>query len=705
MLVFASGTSAPAEGPENAIEPAPAPAAAEISLPPAPEQELRGVWFHTYSPQDWDAVCGRLKEAGINAIFVRVGRGGNVIYDSEYLPKDRFAEEAGIDELANICEAARKAGLQFHAWRVNYHMGSAPKWYRQRMSEEGRLARDPEGTEAKFANPGDPRNALLEYRVMMEMVEKYPIDGLHLDYIRYTEVPSYDFDYGEVSRREFERVLGRRVPSWPNDVRFGPLRLAYDNWMRSNIDGLVHRVALGIRQRKPDVMLSAAVWPRHRRYWTLIKQDWPKWVREGWLDFVVPMDYSKSDERFESLVREQVGVCRGVRPVVPGIGGWLLKDGDQLVRQVAITRRYGTAGFVIFAYNADNIDELLAAVRDRIATNESVPMDNLVRFRVELPEAEPRRDDAFAAVKDRPMRVLLGVSMRPGLFREVERIRSEFFWVDPAAGSRRRLGAGTGRARAAWRGSVTPPEGLSQPWVRTEIIFLNGARRTVWRRGPLVEGMEAGEYERWVAQDHPPQVEGPGLRVGVYQPGLGAERWVESLGADPALNVFLLHRLRADHLAVCDVVVIPQLVDASLINTESYRAVRAWVRKGGRLILLHDAVGFRLHPPLFAEIGRADRRIEDPGEIVVAEDWKKKLGLDDFRTGYDDYLALLPGEKAEEILARDPEGDPVAVAGRWGRGEVVLLGTIFAYPSDREILPGERDFLKGLLEWLGEGVR
>lgn len=694
-----------ADGPEDAASAGEGetPAAEEMPvLPPASQQELRAVWIHTYAPQDWDEICGRLRDHGFNALFARVSRGGNVIYDSEYLPKDTWARDAGVDELQRVCDAAHKAGLQLHAWRVNYHMGSAPLWYRERLEQEGRLSSDPDGKIARFANPGDPRNALLEYRVMMEMVEKYPIDGLHLDYIRYTEVPSYDFDYSDVSRAEFERRIGRRVKRWPLDVRSGPMRLLYDNWMRSNIDGLVRETALGVRRIKPEVMLSAAVWPRHRRYWTLIKQDWPKWVDEGWLDFVVPMDYSGDDERFESLVKEQAGVVDGRRPLVVGIGGWLLESPEQLLRQIAVTRRYGASGFCLFSYLSEQIAEQLEAVRDHVALSDASAMSNDAWIDVRVDGSIPRRDQPRAIVAGRSASAFVGLSVRSDLARRMDRLHAMVFWVDPLTGARTEMGSATGRARAGWRGEVQIPEGISQPWVRGTLFLRDGSTREVWRRGPLFEGLDESAYRDWAARDGSAAPEGPGLRVGVYQPGLGAEKWVEAFGDDPELNVFLLYRLRRDHLAACDVVVVPQLVDASLLDQDACDVLRSWVRDGGSLVLLHDAVGYRLHPPIFGELAWGRELVESttvqPAEGAgIGDTWTR------FEHGYDDHVALTVEGDDARVLATDADGNAVAVAGRWGRGSVLLLGTIFGHPLDREIPPGELEFVRTLVAGLASG--
>src|SRR5207245_2028916 len=50
----------------------------DLGLTSAPAGEIRGVWIHTYAPTDWDRVARQVKAAGLNCLFVRVGRGGNV---------------------------------------------------------------------------------------------------------------------------------------------------------------------------------------------------------------------------------------------------------------------------------------------------------------------------------------------------------------------------------------------------------------------------------------------------------------------------------------------------------------------------------------------------------------------------------------------------------------------------------------------------
>ncbi|HVF11438.1 MAG TPA: family 10 glycosylhydrolase, partial [Abditibacteriaceae bacterium] len=343
------------------IAPQPAPLATRTS-------EIRGIWIHTYGPYDWDTVMKKIAAAGFNCVFVRVARGMNAIYPSQYLPRDGWAEAAGGDEMQRALDAAHRNGLEFHAWKVCFNSNAAtrtgpgPRAFHDPMVAEDRVSRDPAGTQATFLTPGDPRNEELEFNVMLELATKYNVDGVHFDYIRYTEEPSYDFDYGDVSRREFEKATGKVVFSWPADVYSGPRKLEYEDWERDNINRLVRRVYEAVKKAKPQVQVSAAVWRKHRLYRAALKQDWLRWVQEGWLDFVVPMDYTADAEDFRETVRAQVANTAGKMPIAAGIASYMQKTPEDLLKQIEIARQEDTDGYVLFAYKTEGFDEMLDAL-------------------------------------------------------------------------------------------------------------------------------------------------------------------------------------------------------------------------------------------------------------------------------------------------------------------------------------------------------
>src|SRR5690606_28125543 len=97
------------------------PAAAQTHSEARPE--IRGAWIHNYGPFDWEDAMKKLADAGFNAVFVRVARGANAIYPSQHLPRDDWADGKPEDEFQKALDAARRNGLEFHAWKVCFFAG------------------------------------------------------------------------------------------------------------------------------------------------------------------------------------------------------------------------------------------------------------------------------------------------------------------------------------------------------------------------------------------------------------------------------------------------------------------------------------------------------------------------------------------------------------------------------------------------------
>ena len=140
-------------------------------------------------------------------------------------------------------------------------------------------------------------------------------------------------------------------------------------------------------------------------------------------------------------------------------------------------------------------------------------------------------------------------------------------------------------------------------------------------------------------------------------------------------------------LAKSQVIIIPKA--AALFFNRSREMVRDWVAKGGRIMLLHDSVGYRRLKSYFPEIGEA---VMNPKthEAVVVKEHPVTAG---FKTGqqlkhaYTDHIGMKPGPQGEMLL-KDERDLAVVVVGKVGKGKVVLNGMITGYAS---LAPGNYD--------------
>ena len=593
----------------------------------------------------------KIADAGLNCVFVRVARGVNALYPSKILPMDGWAEDAwkdgkGTDELKTMIEAAHKNGLEFHAWKVNFNAnagmraGAGPAAFYQKMKADDRLMRDVNGVQTTALNPGDPRNRQLEVDVMKELVDNYDVDGVHFDYIRYTEVggdgkENFDFDYGDVSRFEFEKSRGMKVANWPADVFSGHLKTEYEDWERENINDVVKRVYANTKASKPNVQVSASVWRANRKYRAGLKQDWTRWARENWLDFVVPMDYTADNARFESDMKTQIPNVAGHIPFAAGIGNYLIKDPQDVAGQIEIARKNGADGYVLFAYNDDNIDAVLAAVK----TANAIPA---------IPSYHaPRADWKIArgiARKDAPTAFAVGEQIEAS----VAFANNAKDWKSARASVRLEglqdqfpldLGAEINLSDAApLQGKVVVPEGIWQPVLRGEATDADGKTWPIAIRGPLVEGLSEGAMFDLKARALPPYFAPDQRAVAVYAGGQASAGLMKALKDAPGVDAELIYALKPEMWKQAKVLIVPHLEDVQDLTPETINDLRKYVSNGGRLILTHDAVGYRWHQRLFPEIGVGVERLDGKEIVVQANDWNVTPGA--VTQGYSDHVVI-----------------------------------------------------------------
>ena len=100
----------------------------------------------------------------------------------------------------------------------------------------------------------------------------------------------------------------------------GALRNAFLDWRRAQITRLVSAVHAEVKAIKPSVQVSAAVFPDAPSAFDDVGQDWRKWITDGLVDFLCPMDYTTEMPSFTNLVAQQLAYAAGRIPIYPGIG-------------------------------------------------------------------------------------------------------------------------------------------------------------------------------------------------------------------------------------------------------------------------------------------------------------------------------------------------------------------------------------------------
>lgn len=330
-----------------------------------PNKEVRGVWLHVREDRHPKTVMPELKRLGINMAVLRIAGGTAAFYASKVQPdvQDPLAPDG--DWLAEAVRHAHANGIEIHPYVNNCVVeGRTSPETLARLRAAGRLQEGPDGRPIDWFCPSQEVNFEAMERPMVEIASEYDVDGIQYDFIRY---PNASGCFCEKCRQGFERETRKPVEHWPEDCIDGPRHAEWVEYRCGRISALVQRISTRIREVNPKVKISAAVfrdWPDCREN---NGQDWVRWCREGWLDFVCPMNYTLDPKLFaERAAIHREAVPEGF-PIVQGIGiasgAGKMASSEELAVQIMLARQAGSAGFVGFAYQPGHTSELFAPLQ------------------------------------------------------------------------------------------------------------------------------------------------------------------------------------------------------------------------------------------------------------------------------------------------------------------------------------------------------
>ena len=345
-----------------------------------PKYEERAVWLATIGGIDWPrikatdaasterqkqeliAILDRLQHANINVVILQTRIRGSVIYPSDIETWDEtITGKAGrapsYDPLAFAIEECHKRGMELHTWLVSIPLGTA-----QRQRSYGTMSvtrHHPTlcktvGGEV-FMIPGQPGTADYIASIAREIVERYDVDGINLDYIRYPEA-SYRFNDDNL----YKASSG----------------LTKADWKRDNITRIVQRVHDAVKAVKPWVKLSSSPVGKYRsltRYrsggWDCydgVYQDPQAWLRDNIQDILFPMMYFLGDHYYPFLYNWAENSYG--HPIVPGLGIYFLdpKEGrwqlNDVRAEMHAARNSGIGGIAF--YRSDYLTRNLKGIYD-----------------------------------------------------------------------------------------------------------------------------------------------------------------------------------------------------------------------------------------------------------------------------------------------------------------------------------------------------
>ena len=350
--------------------------------PPAP-REFRAAWVATVANIDWPssallsseaqkaearALVKRARDLGLNTLILQVRPAADALYASPLEPWSEYltgtqgkAPEPFYDPLAFWIEEAHRGGLELHAWfnpyRARQSTGRAP------MAPSHVASRHPELVKAYgdqlWLDPAEPAAADHVLAVILDVVRRYEVDGVHFD--------DYFYPY------PIKDAAGLKV-DFPDEstwlaylARGGSLSRA--DWRRDQVDRFVERAYREVHRLKPQVRVGVSPFgigrPDRRppgvagfSQYDEIYAHAERWLEQGWVDYLVPQLYWRTEapeQPFGPLLDGWRAQNPHGRPIWPGLftsrlGGSEPWPVGEITGQIQLTRlRSGSPGHAHFS--------------------------------------------------------------------------------------------------------------------------------------------------------------------------------------------------------------------------------------------------------------------------------------------------------------------------------------------------------------------
>jgi uncharacterized lipoprotein YddW (UPF0748 family) len=272
--------------------------------------ETRAAWIATVENIDWPSKPGLsvadqqqeyrtllddVQRHGLNTVIVQVRPTADALWPSPYEPWSHWltgeqGKDPGYDPLAFLVEEAHVRGLTFHAWfnpfRVSKQADPA------QLVPEHPARKHPDWVFAYggqlYYDPGVPAVRQFVTDIVLDVAERYPVDGVHFD--------DYFYPYP---------AEGEQIPDAETFAAYGGGFPDVGDWRRHNVDELVKGVSERLSALDKDIAFGISpfgIWrnrsadPRGsattgtQSYDTTYADSYT-WVRQGWVSYIVPQIY------------------------------------------------------------------------------------------------------------------------------------------------------------------------------------------------------------------------------------------------------------------------------------------------------------------------------------------------------------------------------------------------------------------------------
>jgi uncharacterized lipoprotein YddW (UPF0748 family) len=388
VLAAALVAACVAKPPSIVSGPRAVPLPARAAAPAGSCREMRGVWVATVGNFDWPSAPGlpaarqkqelvflldSLAALNANAVILQVRPAADALYPSALEPWSEVlsgtqgvAPEPLWDPLAFAIAEAHARGMELHAWFNPYRARPASSVSPAAASHVSRRRPDLVRAYGRqlWLDPGEEDVAAHSLAVILDVVKRYDVDGIHLD--------DYFYPYPE------KDAAGNVVefpdePSFAMYVASGGV-LGREDWRRWNVNRFVKRLHDEVKAVKRGVRVGISpfgIWRPGRPAqvrgldaYEEISADARTWLQRGWVDYLAPQLYwpiEQKEQSFPALLAWWAGQNVRERFLWPGLAanrvgvgeegkGWPARE---IAEQIRRTRAQpGASGHILFSARA-----------------------------------------------------------------------------------------------------------------------------------------------------------------------------------------------------------------------------------------------------------------------------------------------------------------------------------------------------------------
>lgn len=269
---------------------------------------MRGIWMTNlgaalmFYTTRLDETVAEIAKYNLNTLYPAVWNRGGTLYPSSVIKRAGGGSSLPFpDVVAGLVAQAHRQHLRIIPW-FEYGLmipanstiaRSHPEWLTH-TNHQGQA----------WLNPVHPQVQQFLTDLIVEVVERYPVDGIQLDdHFAFPVELGYDAYTTKLYQAEHQ---GRKPPADFTDTEWMAWRAAY-------LTALMNKIVKAVKLVRPDAIVSLSPHPPRFAYSKYL-QDWTRWVELGLLDEVVVQLYRAELATLES---ELYGELHALRRAVP----------------------------------------------------------------------------------------------------------------------------------------------------------------------------------------------------------------------------------------------------------------------------------------------------------------------------------------------------------------------------------------------------